>query len=515
LDLFLTTSDKNRYYENTGGALLPRTLAEAGFDNPFSTYNTGSLAGDLTPGPGEEIFIVSRDSASSIQAGPPVKGRRLQVRLHGVQSNRGGVGTWIMLWSRPQEGGKEAWRLRQSRQVHGGEGYLSTYAGPAVFYIEDSLAHRVRVRFPGGKVTVRKVAPGDSLLEVWEGGFVAVAWTRGGRALYHVLHDPSRRKAILLAAFGLLGAALLLRAAARAMARGIARKHYTRELVQKNRELESLIEELGRTQQQLIHSEKLAGLGQLVAGIAHELNNPIGFIYANLYQIRKYIDGLDQSALDDKGRATLRKMDEALKESQDGSIRIRDIVQNLRGLSRAGSRPGTSLRKQPCEMASLLDKSLLLAQTSFSKNIAVEKDYAPLPPVEADETQMQQVFLNILVNAGQALGEKGRIRIRAWKDGEGASARAMVSISDNGPGIGKDNLSRIFEPFFTTKPVGQGIGLGLHICYEIVRAHDGDIEARSEPGRGAEFIVSLPLGAKPPASTPESSKKDHEPRRSR
>jgi signal transduction histidine kinase len=188
----------------------------------------------------------------------------------------------------------------------------------------------------------------------------------------------------------------------------------------------------------------------------------------------------------------LAKIDQALRESQEGSIRIRDIVQNLRGLSRAGSsEPGTHLRKQTCDFNRLIEKSLLLAQTSFSKNIAVEKEYGAIPPVDADETQIQQVFLNILVNAGQALGEKGHIRIRTRAEG----GKAVASISDDGPGISAENLKHLFEPFFTTKPVGQGIGLGLHICYQIMQAHQGNIEARSQDGHGAEFLVTLPLDA--------------------
>jgi two-component system NtrC family sensor kinase len=493
-DLFLTTRDFNRYYENTGGALQARDLAVLGMGGDLSTYNTGFMPGDLVPGPALEMLLVSRDSASAILRGPEPKGRRVLVRLFGAAGNRGGIGSWVQLWSRPTLAVRDPWMLAQSRQAHGGEGYLSAYAGPLAFHLADTLSHRLRVRFPSGKVVVRKVAPTDSLLEIWEGGFMAVAWARGSRVIYNALHEPSTRLSILYWALGLAAAFVLLRAAVRAMAQGIARKQYTRELLQKNSELHELVAELNRTQQQLIHSEKLAGLGQLVAGIAHELNNPIGFIYANLFQIRKYLDGLDPSRLDDRGRALVAKMDQALKESQDGSIRIRDIVQNLRGLSRAGAqpgKPGSGLNKKPCDLGQLLDKSLLLAQTTFSKNIAVEKDYAPVT-VEADETQIQQVFLNILVNAGQALGEKGRIRLTVRAEG----GQATVSLADDGPGISPENLRRIFEPFFTTKPVGQGIGLGLHICYEIIAAHQGSLEARSPAtgtSHGAEFLVTLPL----------------------
>jgi signal transduction histidine kinase len=493
LDLFLTTRSFNYYYENTGGLFARRDLDEVGIEDDSSTYNTGFMAGDLTPAPGEELAIVSRDSASAIQDGPAPRFRRLKVFLHGVQSNSGGIGSALSVWTRKDGSGAsgEEWTLGQSAQVHGGEGYLSSYVGPAAFYLPDSThPQRLRVRFPNGKVVVRKIGPADTTLEIWEGGFVAAAWERGGRFAYSALRDPARRRTILIYAALIAGAFLLLRAVLKAMAGNIARKRYTKELVDKNRELRQAMDEVERTQQQLIHSEKLAALGQLVAGIAHELNNPIGFIYANLFQIRKYLDGIDPETLDAKGKANLAKIGQVLRESQDGSIRIRDIVQNLRGISRAGStEPGRALRKQPCDVNRLVDKSLLLAQTTFSKNVRVEKDFSEAPFADVDETQIQQVFLNILVNAGQALGDKGVIRIRTRARNGGAE----ISIADDGPGIQPENLKRLFEPFFTTKPVGQGIGLGLHICYEIVRAHEGDIEVRSEVGQGAEFLVTLPL----------------------
>ena len=517
LDLFLTTRTYNYYYENVGGRFLKRDLDDIVLDDDSSHYNTGFVFGDLTPAPGDEMVIISRDSASSIQEGPEPKARRLKILLHGVQSNRDGIGSGISLWGKPLSApaslpvtpapaGKssappeaDGFTLEQSFETLGGSGYLSSYVGPLSVYLPDSgNLQRVRVRFPSGKVVVRRINPNDTLIEVWESGAVPAAWERSTRAIHNALRDPAWRRKILLSALAIAVVAWLLRATVRAMAGNIARKQYTQELVEKNRELQDLIQEVNRTQQQLIHSEKLAGLGQLVAGIAHELNNPIGFIYANMFQIRRYLDNLEKGPLDDTSRAVVRKIDQALRESQDGSIRIRDIVQNLRGLSRAGSPgPGNILNKRPCNVNELVDKSLLLAQTNFSKNIRVEKDYAEVPLVEVDETQIQQVILNILVNAGQALGEKGRIRITTRIDRN----MAVISVSDDGPGISAGNLQRLFEPFFTTKPVGQGIGLGLHICYQIMTAHQGKIEAKSPaPGKaagvadqGAEFVIQLPL----------------------
>ncbi len=502
LDIFLTTRTHNYYYENHNSTFLPRPLSDVGMNDEDSRYNTGFMFGDLTPAPGDERVIISRDSASTILEGPKPASRQLKIVLRGVQSNRNGIGSRIGIWAESPDsiqGSSKSQALRQAQtfEIHGGSGYLSSYVGPLTVFLPDSQnAKKLSVRFPSGKTILRNIGPSDTLLEVWEAGPVSVAWERGSRAVYNALRDPVWRRKILLILLAITAIFVFLRALVKALAGNIARKQYTKELVEKNRELNNLIEEVKHTQQQLIHSEKLAGLGQLVAGIAHELNNPIGFIYANLFQIRKYLDTLEKRPMDPESLAMVHKIDQALRESQEGSIRIRDIVQNLRGLSRAGTPspgpgPGNVLHKRPCDILQLLDKTLLLAQTGFSKNIRITKDYAPIPLLEADETQIQQVFLNLFVNAGQAMGENGTLRIHTHIE----QGQAVISIADDGPGITAENLPRLFEPFFTTKPVGQGIGLGLHICYQILTAHQGKIEARPAraPAHGAEFLITLPL----------------------
>ncbi len=501
LDLVVTSRGPIVFFKNSGNGFHRRPLEEVGISNPSSSYNTGFMFADLLPAPGYEMVFASRDSSSSVQPGPMPRKRMIEVKLKGVRSNSHAVGAHLSLWERHLGATKELpWDLKQSLQVHGNHGYLSSYLGSYFFAADGDTSRdlRVRVQFPSGKVVVRRVPPDSTksvVVEVHESGVVAALWARGLRVAYQSARDPQRRRFIFLALIGVILTGIVLRASARAMARSMARKHYTQELETKNAELRQLLEELSHTQRQLIHSEKMAGLGQLVAGIAHELNNPIGFIYANLHQIQKYLDrlqfreGQSGKVSDNSSEDNLNKAQLALKESQEGAVRIRDIVQNLWGISRRGSGdPARPLQKKSSDLNRLLEKSLLLARTNFSKNIVVEKNLGRLPSVLVDETQIQQVFLNILVNAGQALGEKGRITIITGIEEDDVT----VSLRDNGPGIDAENRDRIFEPFFTTKPVGQGIGLGLHICYEIMKAHGGSITAQPAPGGGAEFLIKLP-----------------------
>ncbi len=489
-DLLLTTRGANFYYENSEHHFYYRNNFDLGLPPNFSTYNTGFVPAPVFGGKSLDWLMASRDSACQIQAGLTPKLPRIEVKLHAVESNVSSIGAQITFWSR-KFGDPGEWQLQQFQEVSGGYGYFSSYIGPLLFTLPDTLReYQFAVRFPNGKRVEYKINPHDSIIDIWESRFFPGTWAKIWHWSYTTYHDPVRRKNVLFAVAAFILLTLLSRTVLRIMATSIARRQNQAELVQKNEELRLLIEEVQKTQQQLIHSEKLAGLGQLVAGIAHELNNPIGFIYANLHQIQKYLDRSDFSNLDEKSKLLVQKMKEALAECQDGSIRIRDIVQNLRGLSRAGNADESkSLTKKVSDLNLMIDKSALLAQTNFSKNIQLQKQYAELPPISIDETQIQQVILNILVNAGQALDKEGSIFIHTFEEGPWA----VVSIKDNGLGIKPDHLHRIFEPFFTTKPVGQGIGLGLHLSYQIIKAHEGYITVNSVMGHGAEFIIKLPL----------------------
>jgi len=487
-DLFITARNANHYLENTGRKFVERSFPVGGLWDTKAGFSTACMAVNLSPSPGLELFIAARDSACVLQESGLAKNPYLRVFPKGLFSNRNAVGASVSLWRKRDS----TWHLLSQREVLAGEGYFSSYVGPTLLALpQDSGELRIRVAFPSGKVIVRGVLPEQADLEVWEGGFFAGVYARGQSLLRLFAHDPAMVRALIFVLMSLIAFAFVLRWLIRRMAQNIARRKYLQEVEKHNLELERLIEEVRRAQQQLVQSEKMAALGQLVAGIAHELNNPIGFIYANLHQIEGYLGTLSSGVSSPQEReALLLKARTALAESQEGSKRVRDIVQNLRGISGRG--PATKngvLEKRPNDLNKLIDKSLMLAQTTFSKSIEIEKEYAVMPEIPCDATQIQQVFINILVNAGQAMGGAGKLRLRTWRDDNFAYAK----ISDSGPGITPEHLKHLFEPFFTTKPIGQGLGLGLHISYDILRAHGGTLEASSEPGKGAEFIIKMPL----------------------
>ena len=272
---------------------------------------------------------------------------------------------------------------------------------------------------------------------------------------------------------------------------------------------QQLNKRLEEANNQLLQSEKMASIGQLAAGIAHELNNPIGFVHSNLGTLSGYLDDLMtildaySSAAESQGEncPNLKAIEQLreerdfdfvrddifklLAESKDGISRVRKIVQDLKTFARVGEQEW-----QEADLHQGLDSTLNIVWNELKYKCQIVKEYADIPPVYCLISQLNQVFMNLLVNAGHAIEQKGTITIRTRRQGPD---QVCIEISDTGKGIPPENLRRIFEPFFTTKPVGQGTGLGLSVSYNIVQRHQGQLAVDSEPGRGTTFRITLPI----------------------
>jgi len=280
-------------------------------------------------------------------------------------------------------------------------------------------------------------------------------------------------------------------------------------LLQTNEELTELNRKLSDAQDKLVQSEKLASIGQLAAGVAHEINNPIGFIFSNFGTLEKYLAQLfDMLAAYEEAEAglvgtpaaeRLKRMREDIEldylkedipslmtESKDGIQRVRKIVQDLKDFSRVDAR-------QEWEWVNLhtgIDSTLNIVNNEIKYKADVVKEYGSLPDVECLPSELNQVFMNLLVNAAHAVNtERGTITIRTGVEG----SDVWVEVADNGCGIPAENLKRIFDPFFTTKAIGKGTGLGLSLSYGIVKKHGGRIEVASEVGHGTTFRVTVPM----------------------
>ncbi len=280
------------------------------------------------------------------------------------------------------------------------------------------------------------------------------------------------------------------------------REHYIQELESKNNELERLFSELKETQSQLIQSEKMSSLGLLVAGIAHELNNPISFIYANMKELQKYRSLLSGNNADPGARSgagtnleSLREdIDKLIAESVEGSNRVKDIVTSLRNFSRLDE-----AEYKQADLHDGLNATIMLLEKEMDDRIKLHLDLGDIPEINCMPGQLNQVFLNLLMNSVQAIPGKGNIWIKTGLDAD----LILVSIRDDGEGIAPENLKKLFEPFFTTKPVGQGTGLGLSISFGIIQQHGGNITATSSAENGTEFTISLPTDN--PSSKPKTA----------
>ena len=282
-----------------------------------------------------------------------------------------------------------------------------------------------------------------------------------------------------------------------------------RALQREKEEQQTLIKQLEEAHNQLLQSEKLASIGQLAAGIAHEINNPIGFVNSNLGTLKNYVNDL-LLLIDELGKTVapllandppLRKHIENLQikidldflrhdigglitESIDGTARVRRIVQDLRDFSRIGD-----VSWEWADLHAGLESTLNVVWNEIKYKAEIVREFGLLPPVECRPSQINQVFMNLLINAAQAIAERGHITLRSGCTDE----QVWLAIGDDGVGIPPDIQARIFDPFFTTKPVGKGTGLGLSVSYGIIHKHGGHIEVTSQPGVGTTFTIWLPI----------------------
>lgn len=273
-----------------------------------------------------------------------------------------------------------------------------------------------------------------------------------------------------------------------------------RALGHKQAEQDQLLRKLETANSQLLQSEKMAAIGQLAAGVAHEINNPIGYVFSNLKTLDGYvqallkiIDAVEGVASLDELRLLKRNLEydyirgdvaALISESEDGIDRVKRIISALKDFSH--------IEEEEFRRADLhrgLDTTLNVVNNELKYKAEVIKEYGELPEVECILSQINQVVMNLLVNAAHAIEQFGRITLRTGREGDWV----WLEVEDNGAGMEAKLINRIFEPFFTTKPVGKGTGLGLALSYNIVQKHNGRIEVHSEPGCGTRFRIHLPI----------------------
>jgi len=279
------------------------------------------------------------------------------------------------------------------------------------------------------------------------------------------------------------------------------------ELANANDALNQTLSDLKETQDQLVQAEKMASLGQLTAGIAHEINNPINFVSANIQPLKddlrdileivgvyekvvnEYLPGKEADEVRQlrekiKLDMTLKEVNDLLKGMEEGAKRTSEIVKGLRNFSRLDQNVFLS-----ANLNESLDSCLVLLHNSYKNRIKIERQFGTIPEVDCLPGQINQVFMNILSNAIQAIPDEGTIFVKTWH----ADDMVKISIRDTGIGMTDDVQKKIFDPFFTTKGVGKGTGLGMSISFGIIQKHNGKIELFSKPGSGTEFVITIPV----------------------
>ena len=278
----------------------------------------------------------------------------------------------------------------------------------------------------------------------------------------------------------------------------------TEELKKAREDLEQAYTELKQTQAQILQREKMASIGQLAAGVAHEINNPMGFISSNLGTLEKYTTRLtdfisaqtefikapgDPDLMDESRRSlkidyVVQDIHDLIKESLEGAERVKRIVQDLKSFSRVDQTEFKHADINEC-----LESTINIVWNELKYKATVKREYGDISLTKCYPQQLNQVFMNLLVNAAQAIEKQGEITVKTWQ----ADSSLYTSITDTGRGIEPLVLNRIFEPFYTTKPVGTGTGLGLSITYDIIKKHGGEITVQSELGKGTTFTLRIPI----------------------
>ncbi|OIQ69777.1 sensor protein ZraS [mine drainage metagenome] len=282
--------------------------------------------------------------------------------------------------------------------------------------------------------------------------------------------------------------------------------HAANQKLEQEKELQAmLIKKLEEAQNQLLQSERMASIGQLAAGVAHEINNPVGFVNSNLGSLQRYVKDLlhlletyeqTENALPPAALQQVRQVKQdidivflqsdvtdLLNESMEGLKRVTRIVQDLKNFSHVDES-----ERQLADLEAGLESTLRVVWNELKYKADVIKEFAGIAPIECFPFQLNQVFMNLLINAAHAIEKHGTITLRTGE----SDSEVWVEVQDSGKGIQPEHLGRIFEPFFTTKPVGEGTGLGLSLAYGIVKKHAGRIDVKSQWGQGSVFRVTLP-----------------------
>jgi len=298
-----------------------------------------------------------------------------------------------------------------------------------------------------------------------------------------------------------------------------ANEHLEVQVVARTKDLSSALQDLKSSQSQLIQSEKMASLGQMVAGVAHEINTPLGYARSNAEIVRNSLEELgglvsaqdralslltggdasDEQVAEALGEAEARRqsldprelltdLNNLLRDTDHGLLQIADLVSSLKDFSRVDRS-----REDLFDVNQGIESALKIAHNQLKHRVEVVKQYGQLPQIQCSPSKLNQVFLNLFTNAAQAIDGSGKIYVHTAAEKDGVAIRVL----DTGCGMSEEVRARIFEPFFTTKPVGKGTGLGLSIVFRIIEEHGGRIEVRSQPAKGSEFIIQLPLRQTP------------------